>query len=124
MGLVARELESQGIATVIVGSGLDIVEHCGVPRYLHTDFPLGNPCGPPWERQIQANIAAAALDLLASATAPRTTVRAADAWPAGEAWRPGYNYVGPENRAELAAVGEERRQSRLETKLALQAPER
>ncbi len=114
MGLVARELEAQGIATVVVGSARDIVEHCGVPRFLFTDFPLGNPCGPPWDRQAQARIALQSVELLETATKPRHTVQAAPAWPGGEGWRPGYNYIGPENAAELAAAGEARRQRQLD----------
>jgi hypothetical protein len=110
-------LESQGIATVVVGSALDIVEHCGVPRYLYTDFPLGNPCGPPWQREAQARIAAAALDLLEAASAPRTTVQAADVWPGENGWRAGYNRIGPDNQAELAATGEKRRQWQSDTRL-------
>jgi D-proline reductase (dithiol) PrdB len=43
ISLVARHLETNGIPTVIVGSALDVVEHCGVPRFYFTDFPLGNP---------------------------------------------------------------------------------
>jgi len=39
VSLVARYLEANGLPTVIVGSALDIVEHCGVPRFLFTDFP-------------------------------------------------------------------------------------
>jgi len=117
VGLVARELENRGIATVVVGSALDIVEHCGVPRYLYTDFPLGNPCGPPWQREVQARIAAAALDLLEEASAPRTTVQAPDVWPGENAWRTGYNHVGPENQAELEATGEARRRYQSETRL-------
>ena len=64
MSLVARHLEANGIPTVIVGSALDIVENCGVPRFLFTDFPLGNPCGPPWRQDLQRTIAGQALDLL------------------------------------------------------------
>ena len=110
MSLVARALEAEGISTVVVGSGRDIVEHCGVPRFLFTDFPLGNPCGPPYERQAQAEIAAQALDLFETATAPRTTVQAPQLWPEGEGWRHVYNYIGPENRDALRAEGEARRQ--------------
>ena len=49
LSLVARHLEANGLPTVIIGSALDVVEHCGVPRFLFTDFPLGNPCGHPWQ---------------------------------------------------------------------------
>lgn len=121
MSLVARALEAGGIPTVIIGSGRDIVEHCGVPRLLFTDFPLGNPCGPPYERDAQADIAARALDLLESATAPRTTVKAPQLWPGGEGWRTVYNYVGPENREALRAEGDARRARQTRDKQATAA---
>ena len=42
VSLVARLLEENGIATVVMGCAKDIVEHVGVPRLLFSDFPLGN----------------------------------------------------------------------------------
>ncbi len=87
MGLVARHLEANGIATVIIGAALDIVEHCGVPRFLFGDFPLGSPCGEPANPAMQRRIMALALELLETAAAPRTTLRAPLAWPRGEAWK-------------------------------------
>ena len=56
MSLVARHLEANDIPTIILGSAKDIVEHCGVPRFLFTDFPLGNPCGKPWDVEMQRRI--------------------------------------------------------------------
>ena len=109
MSLVARHLEANGIPTVIVGSALDIVEHCGVPRFLFTDFPLGNPCGVPWDAAMQERIAEMALALLETAQAPRTTVHAPFEWPNGHAWRASYSRVDDANREALAALGEERR---------------
>ncbi len=53
MSLVARHLESEGISTVFIGSALDIVEECGVPRFFFVDLPLGNPCGKPWDVSMQ-----------------------------------------------------------------------
>lgn len=116
MSLIARHLEANGIATVIIGSGKDIVEHCGAPRFLFTDFPLGNPCGHPWARDMQREIVRIALDLLGSATAPRTTQTAPFAWKDDAGWRSRYNLVTPENRIELAAIGEARRRSRAASK--------
>ena len=94
---------------VIIGSGLDIVEHCGVPRFLFTDFPLGNPCGHPWARDMQRAIVKRAIELLNSVEAPRTTVKAPFAWKDDPGWRARYNRVLPEDRARLAALGEDRR---------------
>ena len=87
MSLVARHLEANGIATVVVGSARDIVEHCGVPRFVFTDFPLGNPCGKPYDVAMQRQIVGLALDLLDSARHPRTTVQAPFVWSGDHSWR-------------------------------------
>ena len=109
MSLIARHLEENGLPTVIVGSALDIVEHAGVPRFLFTDFPLGNPCGHPWRRDMQRAIVAQALDVLATAQGPRTIVRAPYAWKDDPGWRDRYGRVDPAERARLLALGEQRR---------------
>jgi hypothetical protein len=45
VSLAARHLEENGIATVVMGCAKDIVEFVGVPRFLFSDFPLGNATG-------------------------------------------------------------------------------
>jgi hypothetical protein len=112
VSLVARHLEANGIPTVVVGSARDIVEHCGVPRFLFSDFPLGNPCGHPWDAAMQTAIVRHALSLLETAVAPRTTVRAPFDWRPDPGWRDRYNRVNPEDRARLLAIGDERRKRR------------
>lgn len=113
MSLVARHLEANGIATVIIGSALDVVEHCGVPRFLFTDFPLGNPCGHPWDREMQEKIVRQAIGLLATAQGPRTTVKAPFAWKESDPeWRARYGRVDPAERERLLALGETRRHER------------
>jgi D-proline reductase (dithiol) PrdB len=116
--LVARHLEANGIATVIVGSAIDIVEHCGVARYLHVDFPLGNPCGKPGDRDMQLAIIRQAVDLYAAATRPRTTVRAPFEWSTDQSWRDRYARVDDSNREALRRKGELRRQQQLSAKSA------
>ena len=117
--LVARHLEANRIPTVIIGSALDVVEHCGVARFYFTDFPLGNPCGHPYERDMQREIVRSALGLFATATAPRTTVKAPFAWKEdGAIWRARYGRVTPENREQLLKLGNERRARQAATKQA------
>ena len=87
MSLVARHLEANGIPTVVIGTARDIVEHCGVARFVFTDFPLGNPCGAPFDAAMQRHIVGLALDLLQDARAPRSTVEAPYRWPKGERWK-------------------------------------
>ncbi|MET4698829.1 hypothetical protein ABIE65_001851 [Constrictibacter sp. MBR-5] len=113
MSLAARHLEANGIPTVVLGSARDIVEHCGVPRFLFTDFPLGNPCGHPWDADMQTEILRRALHLLDTATGPRTTVRAPFDWKSDDPdWRDRYNRVRPEDRERLRAIGDARRKAR------------
>jgi D-proline reductase (dithiol) PrdB len=110
VSLVARHLEANGIPTVVLGSARDIVEHCGVPRLVFSDFPLGNPCGHPWDREMQAATLRLALQVLATAPGPRTTVRSPFAWkPEDPGWRERYNRVRPEDRERLLAIGDARR---------------
>ena len=117
MSLVARYLEAHGLPTVIVGSARDIVEHCGVPRFLFTDFPLGNPCGHPWDRAMQEKIVRQALDVLTTAPGPRTTIKAPFAWKASDpGWRARYGRVDPAERERLLQVGDERRKRMAELK--------
>ncbi len=87
MSLVARHLEENGIPTVIIGAARDIVEHCGVSRFVFVDFPLGSPCGEPFDGDMQSRVVATALDLLETAKAPRTTITMPLAWSGGEAWK-------------------------------------
>jgi D-proline reductase (dithiol) PrdB len=112
VSLVSRYLEGNGIATVILGSAKDIVEHCGVARFVFTDFPLGNPCGHPWDTNMQTEIVRLALALLESAPGPRSTVRAPFEWRPDPEWRERYNRVRPEDRERLLALGEARRRAR------------
>lgn len=119
MSLASRSVEEAGIATVVVGSARDIVEECGVARFLFTDFPLGNPCGKPFDEQMQASIAGAAIDLLERAHAPRTTVQTPFVWDDDDGWRDRFMHVGDDNRDELAAAGARRR--RIQREIAAEA---
>jgi hypothetical protein len=109
VSLVARHLEADGLPTVIMGSARDVVEHCGVPRFLFTDFPLGNPCGKPWDVEMQNRIVGLALDLLESATLPRTTVQTPFIWSEDSTWRESYARVDSSQAEKLREIGERRR---------------
>jgi len=120
VSLVARHLESAGIPTVIIGSARDIVEECGVPRFLFVDFPLGNPCGKPWDVTMQGAIVSGALELLARAWMPRTTVQRPEVWDRqdDQLWRDRFMRVDETNRAALASAGEARRREQAARKSA------
>ena len=112
VSLVARHLEANGIATVILGAARDVVEHCGVPRFVFTDFPLGNPCGRPYDRGMQREIVRFGLDLLESARHPRTTLQTPFVWSEDNSWREIYMRIDPDRIEELKALGRKRMEAR------------
>ncbi len=91
MSLAARHLEANGLPTVIMGCAKDIVEHCGVPRFLFSDFPLGNSAGRPFDPESQAATLELALRVLESAPGPRTTVQSPQRWSDDASWKLDYN---------------------------------
>ncbi|MGY8784797.1 MAG: hypothetical protein ACKVIB_05340 [Pseudomonadales bacterium] len=117
MSLLARHLESNGIVTLIIGSAIDIVERCGAPRYLHNDFPLGNPCGVPYDEAMQLKIMQQGLALIEKAGQARTTQRTLHRWK-DDAWRKDYALIDDSNREELRLRGEHRRQQQVDDKAA------
>jgi D-proline reductase (dithiol) PrdB len=93
VSLTARHLEENGIPTVIMGSAKDIVEHCGVPRFVFSDFPLGNSAGKPNDPTSQAETLELALKVLESAPGPRTTVQSPQRWSDDPEWKLDYQNV-------------------------------
>jgi hypothetical protein len=103
VSLAARLLEANGIPTVIMGCAKDIVEHCGVPRFLFSDFPLGNSAGRPHDIDSQTLTIELALRVLETAPAARTTVQSPLRWQGDASWKLDYNDLGkltPEDLAE------------------------
>jgi hypothetical protein len=90
VSLAARALEECGIATVVMGCAKDIVEYVGVPRFLFSDFPLGNAAGRPNDPASQAFTLDLALRVLETAPAPRTTVQSPLRWAADPGWKLDY----------------------------------
>lgn len=87
VSLTARHLESAGIPTIVMGCAKDIVEHVGVPRFLFSDFPLGNAAGKPGDHGSQIFTLELALNILEAAVAPRTTVQSPLRWRPDAAWK-------------------------------------
>jgi D-proline reductase (dithiol) PrdB len=103
VSLVARHLEAGGIPTVVMGCAKDIVEYCGVPRFLFSDLPLGNSAGKPFDVESQAATLELALRVLETAPGPRTTVQSPQRWHEDPAWKLDYNNLAkltPEDIAE------------------------
>jgi hypothetical protein len=93
VSLIARHLEANGISTVVMGCAKDIVEHAAVPRFLFSDFPLGNSAGKPHDPTSQALTLELALRVLEAAPAPQTTVQSPLRWREDATWKRDYNNV-------------------------------
>ena len=119
VSLVARHLEANGIPTVIMGCAKDIVEQCGVPRFLFSDFPLGNSAGRPGDPESQSQTLELALRLLESAVGPRTTMQSPQKWAEAAGWKHDFSNIEALSEEELArrrrefdaqkTIGKERR---------------
>src|SRR5262245_65912626 len=86
-----------------MGCAKDIVEHCGVPRFLFSDFPLGNSAGRPFDVESQAATLELALRVLESAPTARTTVQSPLRWREDASWKLDYSNLDrltPEQVAE------------------------
>ena len=93
VSLAARHLEANGISTIVMGCAKDIVEYCGVPRFLFSDFPLGNVAGRPNDPHSQTSTLELALRVLESAPAARTTVQSPLRWSADPSWKLDYSNI-------------------------------
>jgi hypothetical protein len=99
--LIARHLEANGISTVVMGCAKDIVEHAAVPRFLFSDFPLGNSAGKPHDQASQALTFELAMRVLESAPSSRTTVQSPLRWSTDASWKRDYNNVAMLSAEEL-----------------------
>ena len=102
VSLAARHLEANGIPTVIMGCAKDLVEHAGVPRFLFSDFPLGNPAGRPHDRGSQEFTLELALRVLEAAPAPRTTVQSPLRWAEDASWKLDFSNIDRLSPEEIA----------------------
>ena len=102
VSLAARMLEANGISSVVMGCAKDIVEHVGVPRFLFSDFPLGNAAGRPRDQESQALTLDLALSLLEHAPGPRTSMQSPLRWSRSADWKPDYCNIDRLTPEEIA----------------------
>jgi D-proline reductase (dithiol) PrdB len=102
VSLIARHLEANGVPTVVMGCARDIVEHAAVPRFLFSDFPLGNSAGRPHDAPSQAFTLELALRVLETAPSAQTTVQSPLRWSSDASWKRDYNNVAALSAEELA----------------------
>ncbi|HUC71524.1 MAG TPA: hypothetical protein VMS01_10060, partial [Stellaceae bacterium] len=80
-------------ATIVMGCAKDIVEFVGVPRFLFSDFPLGNSAGRPNDPASQSFTLELALRILETAPAARTTVQSPVRWTGDARWKLDYSNI-------------------------------
>ena len=102
IALAMRAIEAEGIPTVIMGCAKDIVERAGVPRFYFSDFPLGNGAGRPHDTASQDHTLAGALDMLAAATGPRSTVTSPLKWLGKPDWKTDYANIAKLTPEEIS----------------------
>jgi hypothetical protein len=111
--LLARYLEEAGIPTVIMGAAKDIVEYCGVPRLLFSDFPLGNAAALPNHEQSQDSNFQLALRLLEGAPGARTTVQSPLVWSVDSTWKLDYSNLERLSAEEITQLRDEAERARI-----------
>jgi D-proline reductase (dithiol) PrdB len=111
--LLARFLEEAGIPTVIMGAAKDIVEHCGVPRFVFSDLPLGNAAALPNNLESQDLNFELALGLLEGACGPRTTIHSPLIWSADPSWKLDYSNLDRLSLEEVMRLREEAERARI-----------
>jgi hypothetical protein len=102
VALAARTLEENGISTVVMGCAKDIVEYVGAPRFLFSDFPLGNAAGRPNDPESQIFTLDLALSVLEQAPCGRTTVQSPLRWSADPDWKLDYCNIDRLSPATIA----------------------
>jgi D-proline reductase (dithiol) PrdB len=116
IALLARYLEEAGIPTVIIGAAKDIIEYCGVPRFVFNDFPLGNAAGRPGDRHSQSAIFELALDLLKCASGPRSTIQSSLRWSSDPSWKLDYANIERLSNEEIVRLRSEAEAARVTAK--------
>lgn len=92
--LVARHFEENGLPTLILGSGLDILEAGKPPRARFVNYPLGFESGRFKDKQNQFDVVARALSGFDSMTDP-------DIEPMDFEWVAGWDMVHEREKGKL-----------------------
>ncbi|MCP5025451.1 MAG: hypothetical protein GY929_04125 [Actinomycetia bacterium] len=87
IGLIARQLEEAGIATVSLTSARTITASANPPRAVFVDYPLGRTAGPPRDSSTQGSILRAAFGLIENVDSPGTILDLDLRWSEDQAWK-------------------------------------
>ncbi|MCC7011659.1 MAG: hypothetical protein IT454_03770 [Planctomycetes bacterium] len=80
VAVLAREIETRGVATVVLTNTPELTERVGVPRAVATKFPFGAPIGDPGHRALHVALLRECLERIDAAREPRDIVESARRW--------------------------------------------
>jgi hypothetical protein len=112
VGLIAREIEAQGIPTLCLTSALSITRSVNPPRAAFLDFPLGHTAGKPGQPELQDAILEAALGAFEALDAPGEVLSLPFHWSDDDAWKD--SVMRPRGGGAKAGEGGEVRDERSE----------
>ena len=87
MGLIAREIEAQGIPTLCLTSALSIMQAVNPARALFLDYPLGHTAGKPDQPELQDSIIEAALLAFETMETTGSVDRLPLHWAEDDSWK-------------------------------------
>jgi D-proline reductase (dithiol) PrdB len=85
--LVAREIETRGIATICLSSARSITAAVNPPRAVYLDFPLGHTAGKPGDKALQRRIMIDTLSALDGIQQPGSIRALPYRWSESDAWK-------------------------------------
>ncbi len=87
VGLIAREIEAQGIPTLSLTSALSITRAVNPARAVYLDFPLGHTAGKPHQPEMQDAIIEAALRAFETMESPGSVEELPFHWAPTDEWK-------------------------------------
>jgi len=87
VGLIAREIERRGIATVSLSSAYSITRRVNPPRAVYVDFPLGHTAGKPHDKPLQRRIMIDTLSALDGIQTPGVIRSLPYVWDKDDSWK-------------------------------------
>ena len=87
MGLIARQVEADGIPTASLTSALSITRSVDPPRAAFLDFPLGHTAGKANDTALQREIVAAALAAVDELERPGAVKMLPHRWSSDDDWK-------------------------------------
>jgi D-proline reductase (dithiol) PrdB len=100
VGLIAREIETRGIATLCMTSAYSITRSVNPPRAAFLDFPLGHTTGKADEPELQRDILRRALSAFQTLTTPGEIVELPFHWADTDAWKSPGGTAGGESSVD------------------------